>query len=175
MRRWWKSFPKSKVAPECYYRIGQAYFELKEYAKSIEPNHKAVALDGANFADKSYPFLISAQYLLQNVDETAKEVDAYLSANNHANIAPTVLKWLGFKYFDRNNFRFASRYLRRLSTPSTPENTEPVVWFYLGMALVEINEFTDAVEALNNYLNSNPTGSSKSKAHCSTVAGRCGP
>lgn len=160
-------FPKSLAAAEVNYRIGRGYFELKTkpaYVKAIEPLHKAIALDAKTWLDKASQLLISCQYLHEDLEGLSKEVDAYINAKNTASISPSVLQYLGRKYFDRGDFRSAARYLHRASTPEDAQNTEAVVWNYLGMAELENKAYQASINALDNYLAQSPEGAGHPKA-----------
>jgi len=160
-------FPKSAAAAEAWYRIGKGYFDqqTKEgYAKALKPLHNAITADSAHFLDRSSQILISAEYLRENVEGLAKEIDAYFDAKKDASISPKILTYLGAKFFERNNFRSAAIYLTRASTPDHPESTELLVWNYLGMAELENGRFQEAINSLDNYLAQTPTGGGRAKA-----------
>lgn len=160
-------FPKSAAAAEAWYRIGKGYFDKQtkaDYGKALKPLHNAIAADAAHYLDRSSQLLISAEYLRENVDGLAKEVDAFYDAKKDASISPKILTYLGAKFFERGNFHSAAIYLTRASTPTNPESTEALVWNYLGMAELENGRFAEAVSALDNYLAQTPTGGGRAKA-----------
>ncbi len=162
-----KRFPSSAAAADASYYTGRANFELRQketYAKAIEPLHKAIALDSKTYLDKASQLLISCQYLREDVDGLAKEVDAYLQARKDAVISPKALQLLGMKYFERGDFASSARFLRIASTPSAPENTEALVWNYLGQAELKNGNHQAAVTALDNYLAQTPGGAGRAGA-----------
>ena len=154
-----KKFPSTLAAAEAWYRIGRGYFDLQQkeaFGKAIEPLHKAIALDSKTWLDKASQLLISCQYLREDVDGLAKEVDAYIEVRKDAAISPKALLFLGVKYFERGNFRSSARYLALASTPETPQNTEAMVWNYLGQAEYKNGNYQAAVTALDNYISQTP-------------------
>lgn len=160
-------FPKSAAAAEAWYRIGKGYFDQQTkqgYANALKPLHNAISVDSAHFLDRASQLLISAEYLRENVEGLAKEVDAYFDAKKDASISPKILTYLGAKFFERNNFRSAAIYLTRASTPDHPESTETLVWNYLGMAELENGRFKESIVALDNYLAQTPSGGGRAKA-----------
>lgn len=162
-----KRFPSSAAAAEAWYRIGRGYFDLQQkdaYAKALDPLHKAIALDSKTWLDKASQLLISCQYLREDVDGLAKEVDAYLDVRKGAAISPKALLFLGVKYFERGNFRSSARYLALASTPADPKNTEAMVWNYLGQAELKNGSYDAAVTALDNYLAQTPGGAGRANA-----------
>jgi tetratricopeptide (TPR) repeat protein len=162
-----KKFPNSAAAAEACYLIGRGYFELRQkesYAKAIDPLHKAVALNPKNYLDKASQLLISCQYLRENVDGLAKEVDDYLNVRKNAVVSPKALLFLGVKFFERGNFGASARYLSLASTPDDPKNTETAVWNYLGQAQLKNKNYDSAVSALNNYLAQTPGGAGRASA-----------
>lgn len=156
-----KKFPSTAAAAESWYRIGRGYFDLQKkenYLKAIDPLHKAIALDSKTWLDKASQLLISCQYLREDVDGLAKEVDAYVEQRKDAAISPKALLFLGVKYFERGNFRASARYLARASTPDAPQNTEAMVWNYLGQAELKNGSHEAAVKAIDNYIAQTPDG-----------------
>lgn len=148
-------FPKSAAAADAYFQIGRGYFEMKtkeSYGKALVPFRKAIELDSKKWLDKGHQYLISCQYLREDVDGTAKEIDAYLDARAEAVISPSVLIFVGERYYQRNNFSAAARYLSRASTPSEPANTPAEVWDFLGLSEIENGNYEAAIKALDNYM-----------------------
>jgi len=148
-------FPNSAAAADAYYQIGRGYFEIKtkeSYAKALAPLHKAVELDPKKYLDKGRSLLISCQYLREDVDGTAKEIDAYVEARKEASISPSVLIFVGAKYYERGNTKAAARYPTRVSTPNDPTGTESTVWNLLGLSELANGNFDAAVKAFENYM-----------------------
>jgi len=154
-------FPKSAAAADAYFQIGRGYFELKtkeSYAKALEPLRKAIESDSKKYLDKGHSLLISCQYLREDVDGAAKEIDAYLEARPEASISPAVLLFVGAKYYERGNYRAAARYLTKLSTPKDPMGTESTVWNLIGLSELENGNFEASVQAFENFLTQVPSG-----------------
>jgi tetratricopeptide (TPR) repeat protein len=160
-------FPKSAACAEAWFRIGKGYFDQQtkdSYAKAIKPLHNSINADAAHFLDRCSQILISAQYLREDVEGLGKEIDAYYAAKKDAIISPKILTYLGAKFFERANYKAASTYLNRASTPDQPTGTEALVWNYLGMAELENGRFDKALVALDNYLTQTPEGGGRAKA-----------
>lgn len=160
-------FPNSAAASDAWFQIGRGYFELKtkeSYAKALPPLRKAIETDSKKWLDKASQLLISCQYLREDVDGLAKEVDAYRDANKDAAISPAVLTFLGLRYYERNNFRASAIYLARASTPSSPDETDPAVWNFLGLAELENGNHENSIRALDYYLSKTPDGAGRAKA-----------
>jgi TolA-binding protein len=162
-----KKFPNTPAAAEAWYRIGKGYFDTKQkenYAKAIEPLRKSIAADAKEYLDKGSQLLIATQWLREDVDGLATEVDAYLGARKDASITPKALSFLGVNFYNRGNYRSSARYLNLASTPDQPAVTEPVVWEYLGLAELENGNHEAAVKAFDNYLAQTPEGAGRVKA-----------
>ncbi len=160
-------FPKSAAAGDANFQIGRGYFDLKtkeSYGKALEPLRRAVSIDAGKWRDKAMPLLISCQYLREDVDGLAKEVDVYFESRRDAPVSPAVLTFLGQKYFERGNFKSSARYLRRAATPTEPKQTPDLVWYFLGLAEVENGDYEDAIRSLDNYLAQAPQSAGHPKA-----------
>lgn len=160
-------FPNSPAAAEACYRIGRGYFEMKQaamYEKALAPLRKSIALDSKTWLDKSSQLLISCQYLREDVDGLAKEIDAYFEARKEASVSPNVLTFLGVKLYERRDFRQSAKFLGRATTPAEPNLTQSLVWNYLGKAELENGKFEEAVKALEFYLQQTPTGVGRAQA-----------
>ncbi len=160
-------FPDSAAAGDACFQIGRGYFELKtkdSYAKALAPLRKAIDLDSKKWLDKSSQLLIACQYLREDLDGLAKEVDAYLDARKDAVISPDVLSSLGFRYYQRNNFRASARYLTKASSPENPDQTDPQIWNFLGLAELENGNHENSIRALDFYLTKTPEGAGRAKA-----------
>jgi TolA-binding protein len=160
-------FPKSAAAGEAWYRIGRGYFDQKQketYAKAIEPLRKSIAGDPVQYLDKSSQLIISCQYLREDLDGLAKEVDAYLGLKKDASISPAILTYMGKRYYDAGNYAASVRYLNKATTPDEPGNTQSAVWNYLGLAELEAGHYDAAIKALDNYLAQTPEGAGRAKA-----------
>jgi tetratricopeptide (TPR) repeat protein len=162
-----KTFPNSPAAAECYKKIGRGYFDLKtkdSYTAALEPLRKAIELDPEKNLDECSQLLITCQTLREDVDGLAKEIDKYYEARNEASISPSVLGWLGERYFKRENYKAAAKYLVKATTPDNPSGTPGLVWTYLGMAELENGNFDASVRALDFYLAQTPDGTGRAKA-----------
>ncbi|WP_009959816.1 tetratricopeptide repeat protein [Verrucomicrobium spinosum] len=162
-----KTFPATPAAAECWYRIGRGYFDLKTregYGKALEPLRKAIELDPKKYLDEASQLLISCQTLREDVDGVSKEIDKYFEARETASVSPAILAWLGERYFKRDNFKAAAKYLVKATTPDNPSGTQGIVWNYLGMAELENGNYDASIRALDFYLAQTPEGASRAKA-----------
>ncbi|TLD72085.1 tetratricopeptide repeat protein [Phragmitibacter flavus] len=156
-----QKFPKTAAAAEASFNIGKGYFSLNDkesFGKALDPLRKSIELNREGYLDKSSQLLINCQWLREDVDGMAKEVDTYLDARKGARINPQGLTFLGVNYFNRGNYEASNRYLSLASTPDQPEATEAPVWNYLGMARIETGHYTGAIIAFDHYLSKTPTG-----------------
>lgn len=160
-------FPNSAAAAEVSFRIGKGYFDMNQpesFAKALEPLRKAIQLDRKAYLDKASQLLVACQWLREDVDGMAKEVDTYLSAREGARVNAQGLVFLGVNYYNRGNYETSARYLGLASTPDQPEATEAPVWNFLGMARCEIGKYASAAIAFDNYLAKTPTGEGRARA-----------
>lgn len=159
-----KKFPATTAAAQAYYGIGRGYFDQKIYDKAIPALRRAIELDNKTYLEKSSQLIILCDYAQQNADNLAKTIDSYLAAKPDGQVPPNILKWLGLKLYSNSDFKRAARFLELAVTPQNPENTEPVVWNYLGMAQLENGQFDASIQATENYLKSNPDAASSARA-----------
>ena len=170
-------FPNSTAAADANYQIGRGYFDLKtkeSYGKALAPLRKAVTLDSERWSDKCFQLIISCQYLREDVDGLAKDVDAYFDTKKGASISPAILKYLGGKFYERKDFKSSARYLRRLLNNADPAQTEDEVWNLFGMAQLENGEFDEALKAFDNFLTQTKQASAKPKALYNTARSQLG-
>lgn len=156
-----EKFPKTAAASEVYFAIGRGYFNLNNkeaFSKALPPLRKSIELDRESYLDKASQLLISCQWLREDVDGMAKEVDSYLEARKGARVNPQGLIFLGVNYYQRNNFEASNRYFTLAITPENAETTEAPVWNYLGMARNETGHYEAAVQAFDYYLDKTPEG-----------------
>lgn len=160
-------FPHSAAAADAWYQIGRGYFEMKtkeSFAKAIAPLHKALELDPKKWLDQAHQFLISAQYMREDVDGAAKEIDAYYGARPDVSVSPAVLTFVGERYYKRGDYKAAARYLTRATTPKEPANTPAAVWDLLGFSEVENGNYDAAIQALDNYMTQVTDGEGHARA-----------
>jgi tetratricopeptide (TPR) repeat protein len=74
-----------------------------------------------------------------------------------------VLTWLGLKLYDQKAFARSTQYLSLASTPDVPENTDPRVWNYLGMAFLETKEYESCVKATDHFLKVTPESAARAR------------
>ncbi len=159
-----KKYPNSPAAAQAWFGIGRAHFDQKEFDKAVPALEKAVEKDRQTYLDRASQMIILALYAQQNVDALAKAVDAYLQASPGAVVPLNTLTWLGLKLYDMREFTRSARYLVLATTPDEPQNTDPRVWNYLGMALLETGDFEKSIAASDHYLAVTPDSAVKARA-----------
>lgn len=147
-----KKYPRSQAAGQAWYGIGRGYFDQKDWDKAIPALQKAIETDKEANLDRASQMLMLASYAQQNMDGLSTAIDDYRKANPNANIPPNVVSWLGLKLYDSKQYARSTKYLTLATTPETPENTDPRVWNYLGMANLETQEYEAAIKATDHFL-----------------------
>lgn len=146
------NFPSSAAAAEASFKSGIAQAELKDFDKAITSLKQSIKLDAKTYADQAIQRILLCYWAMQDVDNLAREVDDYRNNNANAVIPPTMLGFLGLKFFDRKDYARSARYLTWASTPDLPENTDSRVWNYLAQARLEIKSYEDALIAIDHFL-----------------------
>jgi tetratricopeptide (TPR) repeat protein len=159
-----KKFPTSPAAGQAWFGIGRAHYSLQQWAEAIKALTKTIDVDRKNYLDQASQMIIQAQYVQQNIEALSKAVDDFRRANPNANVPPNVLTWLGLKLYDQKSYPRAAQYLSLASTPDAPENTDPRVWNYLGMAFLETKDFETSVKATDHFLKVTADGAPKARA-----------
>lgn len=156
-------YPRSQAAGQAWYGIGRGYFDQKNWDKAIPALQKAIETDKENNLDRANQMLLLALYAQQNVDGLSKAIDDYRKASPNANIPPNVVSWLGLKLYDMKLYARSTQYLTLATTPEAPENTDPRVWNYLGMAFLEIENYDASVKATDHFLSVTPDSAVKAR------------
>jgi tetratricopeptide (TPR) repeat protein len=120
-------------------------------------------VDKKTYLDRASQMLVLAYYAQQDAEGLAKAVDTFRSANANANIPPNVLSWLGLKLYDQKQFARSTKYLSLAATPDVPENTDPRVWNYLGMAFLETKDYESSINATNHFLAVTPESAARAR------------
>lgn len=157
------NFPSSAAAAEASFKSGIAQAELKEFDKAITSLKQSIKLDPKTYADQAIQRILLCYWAMQDVDNLAREVDDYRNTNANAVIPPTMLGFLGLKFFDRKDYARAARYLTWAATPDVPENTDSRVWNYLAQARLEIKSYEDALIAIDHFLKASADSLPKAK------------
>lgn len=156
-------YPRSAAAGQAWYGIGRGYFDQKDWAKAIPALQKSIEADKeANF-ERASQMLLLAHYGQQNVDGLGAAIDAYRKANSNANVPATVVTWLGLKLYDLKLYARATHYLAMATTPDAPDNTDPRVWNYLGMAFLETKDYEGSIRATDHFLKVTPESAAKAR------------
>lgn len=159
-----KKFPTTTAASQAYYGIGRGNFDQKIYDKAVPALRRSIELDSKGYLEKSSQLIILCDYARQNAEDLAKSIDSYLQSKPGGQVPPNILKWLGLKLYSNDDFKRAARFLELGVTPTTPENTEPVVWNYLGMAQLHAGQYDASLQATDNFLKSNPDPATAARA-----------
>ncbi|MDP1586276.1 MAG: tetratricopeptide repeat protein [Prosthecobacter sp.] len=159
-----KKFPTTTAAAQAYYGIGRGNFDQKLYDKAVPALRRSIEIDSKDYLEKSSQLIILCDYARQNANDLAKTIDSYLLSKPGGQVPPNILKWLGLKLYSSDDFKRAARFLELAVTPDTPENTEPVVWNYLGMAQLQNAQFDASIQATENFLKSSPDAASSARA-----------
>lgn len=159
-----KKFPGTAAAAQAWYGIGRGCFDQKLYDKAIPALRRSIEVDSKGYLEKSSQLLILCDYARQKADDLAKTIDSYLRSKPGGQVPPNILKWLGLKLYTSDDFKGAARFLELAVTPQTPENTEPVVWNYLGLSQLENGKYDASIQATENFLKSNPDPASTARA-----------
>lgn len=159
-----KKFPTSTAAAQAYYGIGRGNFDQKIYDKAVPALRRSIELDSKAYLEKSSQLIILCDYARQNADNLAKTIDSYLQSKPDGSVPPNILKWLGLKLYSGDDYKRAARFLELAVTPQNPENTEPVVWNYLGMAQLQNQQYDASIQATDNFLKSEPDTATRSRA-----------
>jgi TolA-binding protein len=158
-----KKYPTSAAAGQAWFGIGRASFSIQMWDKAIQALEKAIEFDRKTYLDPASLMIIQAQYVQQNTEALAKAIDAFRQANPHGVIPPNVLTWLGLKLYDQKAFARSTQYLSLASTPDVPENTDPRVWNYLGMAFLETKDYESCVKATDHFLKVTPESAARAR------------
>lgn len=158
-----KKYPTSAAAGQAWYGIGRGYYDLQEWDKAIAALQKAIETDKKTYLDSASQMLLRALYAQQNVDGLAKALDDYRKSNSNASIPPNIVSWLGLKLYDMKLFDRSTQYLTLATTPDAPENTDPRVWNYLGMAFLETKEYEASIKATDHFLAVTPESATKAR------------
>jgi tetratricopeptide (TPR) repeat protein len=156
-------FPRSPAAGQAWFGIGRAHYSLQQWDESVKALTKAIDTDRKTYLDQASQMIIQAQYVQQNVEALSGAIDDYRRANAGGNIPPNVLTWLGLTYYNKKNYPRAAQYLAIAATPDAPENTDPRVWSYLGMAFLETKDYESSIKATDHFLKVTPDGAPKAR------------
>jgi TolA-binding protein len=158
-----KKFPTSPAVGQAWFGLGRAYYSLQQWEDASRALNKAIDTDRKTYLDQASQMIIQAQYVQQNVEGLSRSIDDYRRANANGSVPPNVLTWLGLTLFNKKSYKQATHYLSLASTPDTPENTDPRVWNYLGMAFLETKDYESSVKATDHFLKVTGDGAPKAR------------
>ncbi|MBL9133098.1 MAG: tetratricopeptide repeat protein, partial [Verrucomicrobiaceae bacterium] len=159
-----KKFPQTTAAAQAYYGIGRGNFDQKLYDKAIPALRRSIETDSKLYMEKASQLLMLCDYARKNVPDLSKTIDTYLGAKPEGIVPVEILTWLGGRLYNDQDYKKAARYLELACTPDAPENTQAVVWLYLGMSQMHNGNWDQSIQATDNYLKTNPDPSSKARA-----------
>lgn len=157
-------YPSSPAAAQAWFGIGRGHFDQKAFDQAVPALQKSIEKDRQNYLDRASQMIILALYAQQSVDALAQAIDDYRKANPNASIPPNTIAWLGLKLFDLRQYERSAKYLVLATTPEEPQNTDPRVWNYLGMARLETRDYEGAITATDHYLAVTPDSANKARA-----------
>ena len=158
-----KKYPSSAAAGQAWFGIGRASYSLQQWDKAVDALQRAIGVDPKTYREQASMMIIQAQYVQQNAEALAKAIDDYRKANPNASVPPNVLTWLGLKLYDQKLYARAAHFLTLASTPDAPENTDPRVWSYLGMAFLETKDYENCVKTTENFLKATPESAARAR------------
>jgi TolA-binding protein len=161
-----KEFPETAAKPQASYWIGWAAFEAKNNKEAIPFLKEARESDKEQFGEKAGIRILLAQYYLEDITETAREVDRY-AKEGKTKVPPEILRWLGRKYSDTAtalaqnptapaeqaaaSYEDATKYLVMLTSR---EEAMPEDFLLLGRSQLELNKCKESAETFQTYLKS---------------------
>jgi TolA-binding protein len=143
-----KDFPNTAAKAQANYWIGWAAFESKNYKECMAPLRTAREMDKEQYFEKASFRVLLAAFNLEDKVETAKEVEAY-NKDGKEKVPAQILRWLGTELYKEGDYDRATPYFKLL-TPR--EEAAPDDWLFLGRSLLKLQQFKDAVTALDTYL-----------------------
>ncbi|HEY5751827.1 MAG TPA: tetratricopeptide repeat protein [Chthoniobacterales bacterium] len=146
-----KEYPNSSYAAQAHYYIGWAAFEAKNYDGAIAPLDEARKGDPKTYFDDASIRIILSNYYLEKLDIVSREVDYYQAQGGKRGLPGEIFRWLGLKYYDKEDMAKAARYLEAhiANIPGNPDNE---VYYMLGDAQVREKQWDKARKNLATYI-----------------------
>jgi TolA-binding protein len=160
-----KNFPSSAAAAEVSYKLGVAYADQKNFDKAVTLLKQSIKLDATTYGDLATQRVLLCYWAKEDLENLSREVDDYRGAKEDAVIPPTMLGFLGLRYFDRKDYDRASRYLTWASTPDAPDNTDLRIWNYLAQSKLEVKDYEEGVKAADHFLSASPDNLPKARGY----------
>jgi tetratricopeptide (TPR) repeat protein len=157
-------FPDGMGSSEARFFIGDAHYQLGNYEDAIPSLINARELDSEAYTIPATQRVIISHWRQDNLEAAADEVDLLLNADPKTNLIPPKLwLWLGTRSFQKDQFVKAARYLRQVATPTSPKDTWPLAWSFLGQAHLHSGSYEESIAPFDHYLASNPARSERAK------------
>jgi TolA-binding protein len=151
-RKLLEDYPKSKAAPQAYYWIGWAGFEQKDYKNAIAPLDKARTGDEEQFYERATLRIMLSHYYLEQPDELAREVDAYVDEQRAGKVPADILRWLGAKFAEQKEWEKSEKFLKFLEQGAGSEEAAPSDWLAIARSQLEQKKCKEAEESVLRYL-----------------------
>ncbi len=145
-----KDFPNTAAKAQANYWVGWAAFEAKNYKECMAPLRVAREMDREQFFEKASFRVLLAAFNLEDKNETAKEIELYTKEGKEK-VPAQILRWLGTELYKEGVYDRASTYFQLL-TPR--EEVAPDDHLFLGRSRVKLQQYKEAVTALDTYLRS---------------------
>lgn len=145
-------YPKTSAVAEANFWIGSGYIQQKKYTNAIPFLNRARQIDKKTYYEVASRRIILASYQLEDLKSLTAECETFLSKPRKLSIPSPIFTYLGIKLYEDKQYLLASRYLELASTPSSPEQTRPEVWNFLGQSKLLLKDFDKAIPAFDFYL-----------------------
>jgi TolA-binding protein len=147
-----KEYPKSKAAAQANYWVGWVAFEQKDYKNAIDPLKDARKADDKQFYERATLRVMLANYYLEQPDPLADEVDGYVSGNRSGKVPAEILRWLGAKFIEQQQWQKAEKYLKLLEQGAASEEIGSADWLLIARSQLEQKKCKEAEESVLRYL-----------------------
>lgn len=147
-------FPKLKptALAEAHFWMGRGLFDQDEHKRALEHLSEARALVPEKYKERAGMLIVLCHYSLADVAGLREAVNRVLLDAPRQKIAPTVLSWLGLQCAKISDWQAANRFLTLASNPVEPKTTKKLVWKNLSRARLELEKYSTALTANDNYL-----------------------
>lgn len=141
-------YPKTAARAQAEFWTGYAKFEEKDYRGAIEHFNKARELDPETYGTRSALRSMLANYYLEDLEGTAREVDS----GNIPNVPAEVYQWLAAKYLETGDSENAEKYLQILVSGKAGDVPGPDLYLQLAESRIQQKKYSEAMEPITAYL-----------------------
>lgn len=147
-RRLTEEAPKSPLAAEAFYHIGENLYAEKKFDDASSRYKSASALAKTDdLLEKSTYKLGWAQYQLKQFDDALSSFDEQLKVNGESNLAADAEFMRGECLFKQKKFEEAlSAYQRAKEKPSKNETMQVLTYLHAGQSAAQLNEWEQSSE-----------------------------